>query len=125
MQCIINGKWVDASDKSTIDVVNPYTGKVIDKVPNCTPKDVNKAVECAKKAQASWAKMPVYQKAEILYKFMPIRDVEQVFQIFMAREKLSARKTTTINYMDKGTYLAIKHYLYGIDHDFSAKYLII
>ena len=62
---------------------------------------------------------------QILYKFMPIRDVEQVFQIFMAREKLSARKTTTINYMDKGTYLAIKHYLYGIDHDFSAKYLII
>ena len=50
MQCIINGKWVDASDKSTIEIVNPYTGKVIDKVPNCTPKDVNKAVECAKKS---------------------------------------------------------------------------
>ena len=74
MQCIINGKWVDASDKSTIEIVNPYTGKVIDKVPNCTPKDVNKAVECAKKAQVSWAKMPVYKKAEILYKFMDLVD---------------------------------------------------
>ena len=56
---------------------------------------------------------------------MPIKDVEQIFQIFMAREKLSARKSPTIHYMDKGTYLAIKHYLYGLDHDFSAKYLII
>lgn len=27
--------------------------------------------------------------------------------------------------MDKGTYLAIKYFLYGFDHDFSAKYLII
>ncbi len=61
----------------------------------------------------------------ILYSFMPISDVEQIFQIFMAREKLSAKKTNTIKYMDKGTYLAIKHYLYGLDHDFSAKYLII
>ena len=62
---------------------------------------------------------------QILYSFMPISDVEQIFQIFMAREKLSAKKTNTIKYMDKGTYLAIKHYLYGLDHDFSAKYLII
>lgn len=62
---------------------------------------------------------------QILYSFMPLKDVEQIFQIFMAREKLSARKSATIHYMDKGTYLAIKHYLYGLDHDFSAKYLII
>ena len=62
---------------------------------------------------------------QILYSFMPISDVEQIFQIFMAREKLSAKKTNTIKYMDKGAYLAIKHYLYGLDHDFSAKYLII
>lgn len=74
MQSIINGKWVDASDKTTIDIVNPYTLKVIDRVPNCTAKDVNKAVEYAKKAQPSWAKMPVYQKAEILYKFMDLVD---------------------------------------------------
>ncbi len=70
MQCIINGKWVDASDKSTMDIVNPYTGKVIDKVPNCTEKDVNHAVEGAKKAGESWAKMPVYKKCEILEKFV-------------------------------------------------------
>ena len=62
---------------------------------------------------------------QILYSFMPINNVEQIFQIFMAREKLSASQSSTIKYMDKGTLLAIKHYLYGLDHDFSAKYLII
>ena len=62
---------------------------------------------------------------KILYKFLPIRDIEKVYQIFMARENLKISKDTTIKYMDKGTYLTIKHFLYGFDHDFSAKYLII
>lgn len=62
---------------------------------------------------------------KILYKFLPIRDVEKVYQIFMARENLTASKETSIRYMDKGTYLTIKHFIYGFEHDFSAKYLII
>ncbi|MBP3345168.1 MAG: AAA family ATPase [Clostridia bacterium] len=61
----------------------------------------------------------------ILYNFLPIKEVEKVYQIFMAREGLKPSTGKTIKYMDKGTYLAIKHYLYGIDHDFTAKYLII
>lgn len=74
MQAIINGKFVDASDKSTLDIINPYTQKVISKVPNCTPKDVNKAVEYAVKTQKKWAKVPVYQKVEILNKFLDLVD---------------------------------------------------
>lgn len=61
----------------------------------------------------------------ILYSFLPIKDVEKVYQIFMARENLSTSRGTSINYMDKGTYLLIKHYIYGFEHDFNAKYLII
>lgn len=61
----------------------------------------------------------------ILYRFFPIRDIDKIFEIFMARENLKISNKKTINYMDKGTYLAIKYFLYGFDHDFSAKYLII
>ncbi len=61
----------------------------------------------------------------ILYKFLPIRDIDKIFEIFMAREHLKFNKRTTIAYMDKGTYLAIKYFLYGFEHDFSAKYLIV
>ncbi len=61
----------------------------------------------------------------ILYKFLPIRDIDKIFEIFMARENLKLNKRPTIDYMDKGTYLAIKYFIYGFDHDFSAKYLII
>lgn len=62
---------------------------------------------------------------KFLYKFLPIRDIEKVFQVFMMREKFDVPKNNSIKYMDKGTYLAIKHFIYGFDHDFSAKYLII
>lgn len=61
----------------------------------------------------------------LLYKFLPIRDIDKVFQIFMMREDFEVPKGNSIKYMDKGTYLAIKHFIYGFDHDFSAKYLII
>ncbi len=62
---------------------------------------------------------------KVLYRFLPIRDVDKVFEIFMAREGYECKSTKSINYMDKGTWLLIKHYIYGIDHEHSAKYLII
>ena len=74
MQMIIDGKFVDASDKSTMDIICPYTGKVIDTVPNATEKDVDKSVKVAKKAQKSWADVSVYKKAEILKEFLNLVD---------------------------------------------------
>ncbi len=61
----------------------------------------------------------------ILYNFLPVKGVDKVFEIFMAREGYAVNNTKEIKYMDKGTYLTIKHFIYGIDHDFSAKYLIV
>lgn len=70
MKMYINGALTDASDGSTIDVVNPATGAVIDTIPSATKEDVDLAVEKAKEAQKIWAKVPVYEKAEIMYRFL-------------------------------------------------------
>lgn len=77
MQAIINGKFVDSSDNTTLNIVNPYTQKIIDKVPNCTQKDVDKAVMYALKAQKKWAEVPIYEKVEILNKFMDLVDANR------------------------------------------------
>lgn len=61
----------------------------------------------------------------ILYNFLPIKDVDKLLEIFFIRNGLSLNKDKHVRYMDKGTMLAIKHFLYGFNHDFSAKYLII
>ncbi|PBK83545.1 aldehyde dehydrogenase [Armillaria gallica] len=46
----INGQFVDGSDSTTIDVINPSDGSIITKVSEATPKDVDIAVDCAQKA---------------------------------------------------------------------------
>jgi len=47
---LINGKFVDGSNGTTIDVVNPTTGKVITKISEGSEKDVDLAVQAAQKA---------------------------------------------------------------------------
>ena len=80
MKMLIGGKAVDASDGKTIDVINPANGKLIDTIPSATPEDVAKAVSCAKEAQKKWAQIPVYQRVEIMYKFISLveRDKEDL-----------------------------------------------
>lgn len=62
---------------------------------------------------------------KLLYNFLPISDVDKIFEIFQNRMGMKVNKKDRVDYMDKGALLLIKHYLYGFSHDFSAKYLII
>ncbi|KAI6129393.1 aldehyde dehydrogenase [Pisolithus croceorrhizus] len=51
----INGQFVDGSDGTTIDVVNPTNGAVVTSVSEGTPRDVDLAVDAAEKAfEATW-----------------------------------------------------------------------
>ena len=78
MKMIINNSFVDASDNSTINIVNPYTGRIIDTVPNATIKDVDKAVKQAKRAQVKWANVPVSEKVNKLKKFLELVDANKL-----------------------------------------------
>ena len=62
---------------------------------------------------------------KLLYNFLPINDIDKVFEIFLTRMGLKTPKSERVAYMDKGALMLIKYYLYGFKHDFSAKYLII
>jgi aldehyde dehydrogenase (NAD+) len=66
----IDGKFVDAVEGETIDVINPSTGKVLTKVSAATSADVDKAVEAARKAyKTSWGhKVPGWKRGELLMK---------------------------------------------------------
>ncbi len=86
MKMYIGGKPVDACDKTTIEIINPATGKVIDTVPNAGPEDVAIAVQQAKSAQKEWARIPVHQRASILRKFLTLveKDKEDLAQTLSA-----------------------------------------
>src|SRR4051812_33810167 len=61
----INGEWVKS--KEHFDVINPATSKVIAKVAQGSPKDVDAAVQAASKALVEWKKLSGHARARHLY----------------------------------------------------------
>jgi malonate-semialdehyde dehydrogenase (acetylating) / methylmalonate-semialdehyde dehydrogenase len=72
LQNFIGGEWVDALSASTEPVYNPATEEVIAQVPISSKEDVNRAVEAATKAFASWSKTPVPRRARVLFKYQQL-----------------------------------------------------
>ena len=65
-QCYVNGSWVDASDGTTIAVVNPATGDKLGTVPSLGAQDVEAAVAAAHAAFPAWAAKTAKERAAIL-----------------------------------------------------------
>ncbi|MDL2266674.1 NAD-dependent succinate-semialdehyde dehydrogenase [Desulfovibrio sp. OttesenSCG-928-G15] len=65
-QCLINGTWVDATDKSTLTITNPADGSVVGTVPKLTSEQVVQAIEGAQKAFLEWRKLTPLQRGDIL-----------------------------------------------------------
>ena len=65
----IDGRWVDADDKSTLEVINPVNQEIIGQVPNCGAEETNVAINAAAEAQKKWQKYPAKEKASILRDF--------------------------------------------------------
>jgi betaine-aldehyde dehydrogenase len=66
----INGKACEAVSGAVLDVENPATGQVIDKVPDAGVDDVNLAVAAAKAAfeDGRWSKKTPAERSAVLYK---------------------------------------------------------
>ena len=66
----VDGKWVDSASKETFDVLNPYTEKVIAKVPSGNSEDAKKAIKAARKSFDSgvWSRITPSQRQAVLLK---------------------------------------------------------
>ncbi|KAA6341468.1 Lactaldehyde dehydrogenase [termite gut metagenome] len=65
-QQFINGSLTDSHSSDWIEVENPYTGKIISRVPKGDDVDAYAALEAAKKSQVAWATQPAAQRAGYL-----------------------------------------------------------
>ena len=70
----IGGKWEDAADGGTMEVLNPSTGETIAEVPAGTAADVDRAVEAAKQALPEWLDSTPGERAELLLRLADILD---------------------------------------------------
>jgi len=60
--------------QSSMDVLNPQTGKVISTVPLSTAKDLDLAVEAAKKAFPAWSATPIKERVQIFYRYKALME---------------------------------------------------
>lgn len=83
MKMLINGNQVDASDKQTIDVTNPYNGEFLDTVPAATKVNVDFAIESAVEGQKEWYRNNIRKRAEILRNYLELlkRDRDELAKI--------------------------------------------
>ncbi|HEV8688136.1 MAG TPA: gamma-aminobutyraldehyde dehydrogenase [Gaiellaceae bacterium] len=70
----VGGEWVDALDGQTMEVFNPATGEVIAEVPRGSERDVERAVEAAKKALPAWLEKTPKDRMELLLKLADVID---------------------------------------------------
>ncbi|OBZ79629.1 Aldehyde dehydrogenase [Grifola frondosa] len=89
----INGKFVDGIKKTTLDVVNPSTGKVVTKISEGTKDDVDLAVKAAQKAfDTVWGLHATgVQRSRLLNKLADL--MEQHAEEYAALEALDNGKT--------------------------------
>ena len=73
-QNFVGGKWVDAADGGTAEIINPATGETIAEVPQGTEADVDRAVEAAKAALPEWLETTPGERAEMLLKLADALD---------------------------------------------------
>ena len=59
----VGGAWADSSAPDTIDVINPATEEIIDRVPAGTAADVDRAVAAARRALPGWEATPPAERA--------------------------------------------------------------
>ena len=80
----IGGSWVDG-DGPLLDVHAPATGDVIARVPLSSAAAVDAAVASAKRAQVEWARVPLKERVQVLYRYRTLleRDIEALTQLIV------------------------------------------
>lgn len=65
----IGGRWVDATAREFLPVMNPSIGRPIAAVPLSSAVDVDAAVKTARIAQAGWAATPIKERVQVFFRY--------------------------------------------------------
>ncbi|MDP4272375.1 MAG: aldehyde dehydrogenase [Bacteroidota bacterium] len=84
----MNGKYVNSQSGEWIEVENPYTGKIVSKVPKGDNRDAEDALQAAKGAQDAWAARTASDRASYLKKMAEVirKNRIELAQILVAEQ---------------------------------------
>ena len=87
-QCYIDGEWLDADSKETIDVTNPATGAKLGTIPKMGTAETRRAIEAANRAYPAWRAKTAKERATILRKWyeLMLANQEDLAQMMTAEQ---------------------------------------
>ncbi len=69
VQNYINGKLINASSETKLDVISPIDGALLSTVPMSTKNDLDSAVAAAKAAFPAWSKTPIKERVQVFFRY--------------------------------------------------------
>ena len=69
LQNYINGKLVNASTSTTMEVISPLDGNLLSTVPLSSAKDLDDAVKAARTAFLTWSKTPIKERVQVFFRY--------------------------------------------------------
>lgn len=105
----IDNQWVESATGEKVDSLNPATGEILTSIPNAGAVDVNRAVEAADRAFATWRLTSAIERSNALLKIADLLEVDK--EKFAVLESLDVGKPIReTNALDVP--LAIDHFRY-------------
>jgi succinate-semialdehyde dehydrogenase/glutarate-semialdehyde dehydrogenase len=87
-QCYVDGAWVDADDRATIEVDDPASGEIIGTVPKVGAAETRRAIEAADQAFKSWSRTTAKERAKILRRWFDLMmENQEDLAVLMTREQ--------------------------------------
>ncbi len=105
----IGGQWIAPVDGQYFDNISPVNGEVINRIPRSNGKDIDLAVEAAKKASADWGKTSVAERSNTLLKIADA--IEQNLEVLATAETWDNGKAIRET-MAADIPLAVDHFRY-------------
>src|SRR4051812_637217 len=68
-QCYVDGKWIDADNKKTFSVENPFDQSILGSVPECGASETKRAIEAAQSAFEKWRMLTAKQRSELMWRW--------------------------------------------------------
>src|SRR5690606_37909019 len=68
-QCFINGQWINADSRESIDVSDPASGALVGRVPRMGEAETERAIQAAERALPAWRARTAADRAAILHRW--------------------------------------------------------
>jgi len=90
----IGGAFVPPRSGTYLDDINPSTGKVIAQIPDSDERDVDDAVQAAKRAFPAWSRTPASERSKLLLKLADL--IEQNLDVLARVEAADSGKPLSL-----------------------------